>query len=133
MDRFLVLAQSAAAQRREGMPIGVFALVGAWFLFGLVGWLLIWRAPTAERKRRIHRRFIIAAGIVMSGFLCASVAGGFPPQVLIIMGPAIILVTWVNLRFTTFCDSCNRMIYNQFWFRRIRFCPHCGAQLSKPA
>lgn len=89
MIRFLVLAQNSAAQHQESLPISVRLILGALFLFLLTGWLLIWRAPTAERKRRLHRWFMIAVGVILFCSLCARVARGFPYQALFI-APLII-------------------------------------------
>jgi len=131
MNASLILAQ-ATPPHQDGPPAAFIALFAAWILLGAGGWFIIWRARTAERKRQIHRWFVITAGAIFFLFVCASVVGGFPATVLFMAVPAITLITWLNLRFTNFCDGCNRMIYNQIWWRRIRFCPHCGVPLAKP-
>ena len=46
--------------------------------------------------------------------------------------PQVVSAGWLNIRFTTYCKGCNRMIYNQLCWRRVRFCPHCGVELDKP-
>jgi len=127
-----LLADASATVSRGGLPKIFVAFFICWFLIGIGGWILVWRARSAERKRRVHRRLTIIAGVVFFLFVCASVAGGFPPHVLALAVPAIVLISWLNLRFTTFCDGCNRMISNQLWWRRVQFCPYCGTQLSNP-
>ena len=132
-----LLADASGTVSRGGLPTiflaSLLAFFVCWIVIGIGGWVLIWRARSAERKRRIHRGMtFIASILVFLLFVCASVAGGFPPQVLALAAPAIVVVSWLNLRFTTFCDGCNRMISNQLWWRRVQFCPYCGARLSNP-
>ena len=131
MNGSLILAQ-VVSPHQDGPPTAFIAFFITWILLGAGGWFILWRARTAERKRRIHRWFTITASVLFFLFTCAFVAGGFPATVLFMVAPALVLITWLNLRFTNFCDGCNRMIYIQVLWRRLRFCPHCGAPLSKP-
>ena len=63
MTALLILAQSVSPHQ-DGLPPGVLVLMAVWILLGAGGWLLVWRAKTAERKIQIHRRLSIAAGII---------------------------------------------------------------------
>ena len=134
MNGALQLAQGAVTQPQAGLSAGfVVALGVGWLLFGLAGWLLVWWAPTAARKRRTYRAFAIATGVIFFLFACGGVVAGMPPVVLLMAGPPIALITWANLRLIAFCDACNRMIYRQGWWRPARFRPHCGAALRPSA
>jgi hypothetical protein len=102
----------------------------AWFALGIAGWIWIWTRRSAAEKRRWQRRFAIAAGVIFGAFLILLMR--HQPFAWFIFLPFLVLIIWLNIRFTTFCDHCNRMIYNYFWWRRTRFCPYCGAELTRP-
>jgi hypothetical protein len=104
----------------------------AWIALGIGGWIWISTRSSAAKKRLWQRRFAIGTGVVFGAFLTVTLLIGHQPFTLLIALPFLVLIMWLNIRFTDYCDNCNRMVYNQFWWRRIRFCPHCGASLSRP-
>jgi hypothetical protein len=43
--------------------------------------------------------------------------------------PAIVLIGFLNLRVTFFCDGCGKMTQSQDWFSPTCYCPRCGHKL----
>lgn len=116
--------QAEAAPQPEFME---FLFV--WVLLGLSSFLFFHLNRNAALKRRVLPAFAIAAGAIFGGFVYLSV-GRQEPQVLYIMIPALILITFLNVRTTRFCDFCGRTLYRQPIFSQTQFCPHCGAELK---
>lgn len=107
------------------------AFMISWFALGIGGWIWLWTRPNAAQKRLWHRRFTVVAGRIFGAFLTCNLLMWHQPFELLIFLPFLVLIMWLNIRFTDFCENCNRMVYNHFWWRRIRFCPHCGASLTR--
>jgi hypothetical protein len=108
------------------------AFMISWIALGIASWIWIWTRRSAEEKRVWHRRIGIAAGVIFGAFITFTLLAWHQPFGLLIFLPALVLIIWLNLRFTTFCRHCNRMVYNYFWWRRTRFCPYCGTELARP-
>ena len=104
----------------------------SWIALGIGYWLWIYTRPSADQKRLWHRCVAIGATVIFGAFITFTLLLWRQPFALLIFIPALVVITWLNLRFTDFCESCNRMVYNQFWWRRVRFCPHCGVSLKNP-
>lgn len=98
-----------------------FAVV--WLALGIGSTLYLRSLPTAAEKRRAYRVMVVVAGAVFGSF----VTWMFPPAAFFML-PAILLITWMNLRNTRFCDQCGKMTQVQP-FQRMDFCPRCGAPL----
>ena len=96
-----------------------------WVLLGLfsAGFFLVNR--NAGLKRKIWPWFVVGAGVLFLGFVGFS--GGY--QILYFAGPAVALITIMNLRLVKFCDSCGKTIYKAF-LSPPKFCSQCGAQLQ---
>jgi len=104
----------------------------SWIALGIGSWIWISTRPSADEKRLWHRRVAIGAAIVFGVFITLLLVQWHQPSALLVFIPALVLIAWLNLRFTDFCDNCNRRVYKQFWWGRIDFCPHCGARLPRP-
>lgn len=100
-----------------------FFFVG-WIALGLGSWLYIRSRPNAAAKRRAHQLLTVISGMIFTGFAIWMI-----PPAAIIMVPAVVLITWLNLRNTHFCDHCGKMVVAQP-FQRVAFCPRCGARLQ---
>jgi hypothetical protein len=88
-------------------------------------WISIWTRPNAAAKLRAYRVGTIIAGVIFAGFAVWMV----PPAV-VLMFPAVAVITWINLRNTIFCNNCGGMVTGQV-FQRSAFCPRCGVPLNK--
>ena len=84
--------------------------------------------PDVNLKRRFHRWFTIAYGAVFFLLIFLSM-GASPP--LLVFGAAIVLITYLNIRNTIFCDACGKTTYNHAWFDKAEYCAKCGARLPQ--
>ena len=105
-------------------------LFGVWILLSVSGFVLFYLKRDAAFKRKYYPWYICLAGVL---FLCFAAATGVPFAVLAFMTPFIVLITFLNLRGTQFCDACGRTIIQQAPFSRPEFCSKCGASLRRPS
>jgi hypothetical protein len=124
----IAIANATTTGEGKGLPIQFIAFMAVWVLLGLGSFLFFHFNRNAALKRRVWPVFIVAVGLVFGGFMYLSM--GQQPQVLYLGVPAIILISFLNIRTTRFCDSCGKTLYQQPIFSRTQFCPHCGAQLT---
>ena len=124
------LIADAATPARGGGPAPEFIVfIVVWVILGLSSFLFFHFNRNASLKRRIWPAFIIIVGTIFGGFMYY-VMGYQQPQILYPAVPAIILISFLNIRTTRFCDSCGKTLYQQPIFSRTQFCPHCGAELQ---
>jgi hypothetical protein len=109
-----------------------FIFFGVWAAFGLFSWLWIRSRPSAAEKRVWHRRITIAAGIIFGAFVTAMIASWKNYTGLLIVYPAIFLITYLNLKNAFFCDSCGKFTQRAEWWSRepTFFCPKCGHKVQ---
>ena len=100
---------------------------GTWVVLGLVSFLIFFVGKNAELKRKLWPPFVIGAGALFIFFVYMMSFGG---EILLIMIPAVIVITFLNLRATKFCDSCGKTIINQNFFVKPEFCSKCGSKLK---
>jgi len=125
----MLIADAAPAQRGGGPPPEFIAFMVLWVLLGLGSFLFFHFNRNAALKRRVWPVFIVAIGLILGGFVYFSM-GREQPLVLYFMVPAILLISFFNIRTTRFCDSCGRTLHRQPVFSRAQFCPQCGAELK---
>lgn len=111
--------------------------VGTWIVLGIGGFFLFYLGRDVAFKRRWFPRYVILGGVLFVFFsttlsaLSSRSLGGL--GVLVLVVPAVCLISWLNIRFTKFCDKCGATVYNQNWFSPMKFCSKCGAELdAKP-
>lgn len=121
---FVALGNGAPAP-----PPWFIALIIVWVILALISFLFFQFSRNAAMKRAVRLPLIIVVGIVFAAFLYYQV-GRQQPEILYIAIPAIILISFLNVRMVRFCDSCGKTIYQQFLFSRPRYCPYCGAKLD---
>jgi hypothetical protein len=60
--------------------------------------------------------------------------GTSPPDkelgILFLVVPAVVLISYLNIKVTKFCDNCGARLYNHTWFAPMRSCSKCGAELD---
>lgn len=100
-----------------------------WAMFGLSTWLWIRSRPTADEKKLWHLRMTVSSGIVFALFVVFVLISWGQYFPLLIVLPFIVLITYLNLRFTFFCGSCGKMSHSQQWFSSTYHCPECGNKL----
>lgn len=109
------------------------AFVGTWIILAVLGFL-VFRRMSAAGKRRWMPRFAVLAGILFVLFSTTLTVLQDPSwsslRVLIFVIPAVVLIIYLNIKFTKFCDKCGATLYNYNWFDPMRFCSKCGAELD---
>ncbi|MEO5915017.1 MAG: hypothetical protein ABIS50_12355 [Luteolibacter sp.] len=124
-----LIADASMRRNASGPPPEVIAFMVFWGILGLGSFLFFHFNRNTALKRRILPIFIILTGLIFGGFVYY-MTGRQQPQVLGFMIPAIILISFLNIRTTRFCDACGRTLYRQPIFTRAQFCPHCGSELK---
>jgi hypothetical protein len=110
----------------------------AWVVLALGVWLFFRRLSVAD-KRKWHPRLSIGAGMLFVvcvlgiSFLTDTQwrTPGLAISFLALLLAGVSLITWLNIKFTKFCDSCSATIVNTNWFQKIEFCQKCGARLNQ--
>ena len=109
-------------------PDDLFTLfLGLWVVLGLAGFALFTLSRNAALKRRLRPPFIVGTAALFVGYVYLADPGG---EALYFVVPGVILVGWLNLRMTKFCDACGRTAIHPNIFTRPEFCPRCGAKLG---
>jgi uncharacterized membrane protein YdbT with pleckstrin-like domain len=107
----------------------VVTFITVWVVLGGVGTYLFQFNRNAARKRRLFPWFVGLVGGLMLVFTTAIVGASW--QILIFTIPAIVLITYLNIRGTQFCPHCGRTINNHgLIMTRRAYCPYCGAPLD---
>src|SRR5215510_4078453 len=76
--------------------------VASWVIIGLISWIYFRFNTNIELKRRFHKWGVIVYG-TMFFFLVALSMG--PSLFLLLFGAAIVLIMYLNIRNTLFCDA----------------------------
>ena len=111
-------------QWRVGLAIALGLL---FWVLGLAGFCLFFLVEDAAFKRRWYRPFAILSSTVL---VCAVIAMGLPPRLLFLFIPAIVLVSFLNIRSIRFCGRCGMTNGMNGLVGRPRFCAKCGAALE---
>ena len=125
----MLIAEATTTPGGGGPPPEFIVFMVVWVLLGLGSFLFFHFNRNAALKRQVWPAFIIAVGLIFGGFVYFS-TGRQQPRVLYLMVPALLLISFLNIRQTRFCDSCGKTLYRQPIFSRTQFCPHCGAELK---
>jgi CHASE2 domain-containing sensor protein len=123
------IASATISKRDDGPPPEFLLFMGFWVALALSSFLFFHFNRNAALKRRIWPAFILAIGLIFGGFVYF-IMGQHQPQVLYLMVPAIIVISFLNFRATRFCDACGKTLHRQPIFSRTQFCPHCGSELK---
>lgn len=100
---------------------------GTWIVLGVIGGVIFFVGKDAKLKRKLWPPFVIGTSILFIFFVYLM---GFGGEVMYIMVPAVILITFLNLRSTKFCDSCGKTVINQNIISKSEFCSKCGSKLK---
>jgi hypothetical protein len=115
-------------ESKGGIPVVVVFFFTVWFVLGLTGLALFHFNKDVKFKKKYFRWYLISAGAIFFTFLLTF---GPPVGVVLFFGAALVLITYVNIKNTLFCDSCAKTIYNRMWFSKISYCARCGAKLNE--
>jgi hypothetical protein len=103
-------------------------LFGLWVVLGLVSAGFFLFSKSARLKRLLWPPCVVAAGLL---FIAFGVAMGEERDALLLMVPAVVAITLLNLRAVKFCDACGTTIVNRNPLARPEFCSKCGARLAR--
>jgi hypothetical protein len=108
---------------------GFFYFWVFWMLLGLSGFLFFQFNKNTALKKKLFPVLTIVTGVIFGAYVLFVTGFEFHWFQLIFFG-MIALITFLNIRNTTFCDTCGKMIYNNTLFSKQEFCSKCGANLS---
>jgi hypothetical protein len=103
----------------------VFAVI--WVLLGIGNAVFMLRGRNPRLKRTLFRWFNVVGCALFSVFVLVLTRR---PIILLLVLPALGVISFINIRTTKFCGSCGATLYDLIWFRRTKFCTRCGASLT---
>ena len=112
--------------------------VGTWIVLGITGFIVFYLQRDVAFKRKWFPRYVILAGVLFVFFsttLMVLQSRSFSALgVLIVVVPMVVIITYLNIKFTRFCDKCGATVFDSNWFSPMKFCSKCGAELisAKP-
>jgi hypothetical protein len=116
--------------------IVIACFIGTWIVLGIIG-VYFYLSKNVAFKRKWYPRFVILTGVLFVFFsttiMAFSVRSLELLVVVIVMVPFTLLIAYLNIKMTKFCDECGATLLNQNWFVAMRFCPKCGAELDAKA
>ena len=98
-----------------------------WIALGVAGSILFYFNKNVHFKKKYFRWYVILAGVLFTLFVGI---GESWQVVLFFILPSVSLITFLNIKNTTFCDNCGRTIFNNAWFSKAEYCAKCGAKLK---
>jgi len=112
----------------HGTPQVFIVFIVVWAALGIGLSALMRFNRDAAFKRRIFPPIMIGVGALFLAFVLLS--GTVPPAFLLLMVPMIVLIMFLNVKFTKFCDACGETVRTRQVFSSPKFCPKCGAPLA---
>jgi membrane protease YdiL (CAAX protease family) len=107
--------------------------VATWIVLAIVGFLGSRRMSAAAKRWWMPRWMILIALLFVffaTSLTVLSSRSWSSLGILIVLLPVVILISYLNIKFTKFCDKCGSTLYNYNWFQPMRFCSKCGAELD---
>lgn len=109
-------------------PENIFQLFfGVWVILGIASFVVFVASKNARLKRRLWPYFIIITALLLIGF---ALLLGFPATMLLLMIPAVVLISYMNIRSVRFCDACGKTVFSQNPLKKPKYCSDCGAELK---
>ncbi len=102
--------------------------IGVWITLGIVGLWFTYFDKNVARKKRLIPVFIVSAGVIFTLFTFLMTGGDLGAMLLVV--PAVVLITFLNLRQFRVCLACGKTIHSGMWFAKAEFCPKCGGRLD---
>jgi hypothetical protein len=99
---------------------------GTWVVLGVIGFVIFSLGKDAKLKRKLWPPFVIGTALLFAFFVSLM---GFPAFTFIFMGPMLVLIVYLQLKNTKFCDNCGKTIMNQNFFSKPKYCFKCGEKL----
>jgi len=96
-------------------------------VLGIISLIIFFVGKDAQLKRKLWKPFVIGTGALFLGFVYLMGVSG---EAFYIMASAVILISFLNIRTTKFCDACGKKIINKNSFVKPEFCSKCGEKLQ---
>ena len=109
-----------------GSEAVISIFMATWIALGIAGFFLFHVNKNARFKKKCFPWFVAFVGVLFIAFVAGM---GAPLELLLFMVPFVALITFLNIRGTSFCDNCGRTSYSTF-LSRPEFCAKCGAKLD---
>jgi len=103
---------------------GYFGVV--WMSVGVASVLYLVLSHNAARKRVVFPWMVGVGGLLFALFGVWFVGDA---SAALLVFPAVLLISWLNIRNTHFCAACGRTVYDHGFLGRIHYCPRCGAPI----
>jgi hypothetical protein len=110
------------------LPPLVLVFFTVWIALGLGGVIFFFRSKNAKLKKRVFPWYVGGAGTLFARFVVLLTG---EPALLFLIVPAVLLISYGNIRTTKFCESCGTTLLHQGWFTKARYCSYCGAPLEE--
>ena len=101
--------------------------IATWIVLGISGLILFNKNRDLQFKKKWFPKFIILIGTLFTFFVWLM---GATLEAFYLLIPGVILISFLNIRLTKFCSTCGKMMYNYFWFTKMKYCSKCGAELD---
>jgi hypothetical protein len=102
----------------------------SWVIWHVAAYVLVYRGRSVPFRRVWHVRSALLSATAFLAFLFYIVSMGFPKSVLGMFVPAVIIITFINIRNTRFCDMCGKQNFEMNPFHPPTVCKHCRRPLS---
>jgi hypothetical protein len=101
--------------------------MATWVILGACSLIFFCLGKNTGLKRRVFPWFIAFAGVlfVTFGYFI------FGTTQLKFMIPAIIIISYLNITGTLFCDKCGQINTRRDFFQPIKHCSKCGHALNR--
>jgi hypothetical protein len=107
--------------------------IGTWVVLGIGGFIVFYSRRDVAFNRKWFPRYAILAGVLFVFFsttLTVLQSRSFSALgLLVFMVPMVVLIIYLNIKFTRFCDKCGATAIDYNWFSPMKFCSKCGAEL----
>jgi hypothetical protein len=103
--------------------------MATWLALGIGVGVFYWKADW-HRKRKWHPRINVITGVLFLAFVWAM---SWSPVVMLFMTPGVVLIQWLNWKYTRFCRACGATLFQNPPWARMNFCSKCGASLNDRA
>jgi hypothetical protein len=104
-----------------------------WIVLGISGFIVFYLRRDVAVKRKWFPRYAILAGVLFvffSSTLWVLESRSYSELgVFVVVVPMVVIITYMNIKFTRFCDKCGATVFDYYWFSPMKFCSKCGVEL----
>jgi hypothetical protein len=122
--------------REFAKNILVACFAGTWIILFIVNFCFFWFRGNVAFKRKWFPRFVALTFALFVLFATSIAAFDMSPLQLLTSTIILVLIAglifYVGLKTTRFCDQCGGRVIQMNWFKRMKHCQRCGAELSAP-